>query len=152
MKIDTTRFGSQEIDPETILTFPHGMPGFEHCHRFQLFHEDHERPVVYHLQSLDDPDISLSVVDPAQLGLSYEISLSDTEIQDLEFIAEDPVVVLLILSTVENSDSRSQSATGGRITPHVTSPLLINLRTRQGLQKRITGLEYSIHLRVPESN
>ncbi len=149
MKVDTTRFGTQEVDPETVLQFPRGIPGFEHCHRFHLFHEDHEHPVVYYLQALEDPDVTLSVVDPGQLGLSYEIPLTDTDVENLAFAANDSVGVLLILSTREDADSQRREP-GSRITPHVTSPLLINARSRRGLQKHITGLEYSIHLRVPE--
>jgi len=29
MKFHSTQFGMQEVDPESILTFPNGMPGFE---------------------------------------------------------------------------------------------------------------------------
>ena len=46
MKINSTVFGTQEINPEEVLTFPQGIPGFENSTRFKLFHEEKATPVV----------------------------------------------------------------------------------------------------------
>ena len=39
MKIDIDRLGlkSVPVDPDTLFSFPQGLPGFEDCKRFKLF-------------------------------------------------------------------------------------------------------------------
>lgn len=36
MKIETTRFGTLEVDPEQIIDFPEGILGFEDYHQFVI--------------------------------------------------------------------------------------------------------------------
>ncbi len=129
MKIHSTRFGTQEIDPDSVLTFPRGMPGFEGCTRFKLFHEDKEQPVVHWLQSLDTPDVAFSVVDPARFGLNYEITLSDEEVELLKSDAAEDMAVMLIVYTPAGE------AVGANISANINGPVILNVNTRMGLQK-----------------
>lgn len=70
MKFTLPCFGSEqvEIEPESIITFPAGLPGFEGCIRFKMFHEVGKLTVLW-LQSLDDPAVAFSLGDPALLNL-----------------------------------------------------------------------------------
>ncbi len=65
MKIDIERLGLKgvEVDPETLFDFPKGLAGFEHCHRFKLFHEE-GKPTLFWLQSVDDFKVMFQVVAP----------------------------------------------------------------------------------------
>ena len=62
-----------------IIEFPEGLAGFETCRRFSLFHPEKTEPKYFILQSLDNPELAFQLVDPAQLGFSYEIALTDAE-------------------------------------------------------------------------
>jgi len=57
MTMIETRFGQVDIDPQTVLEFPQGLPGFEQFTRYKLLHEDKPNPQVMWLQSLDDADL-----------------------------------------------------------------------------------------------
>ncbi|HSC79801.1 MAG TPA: flagellar assembly protein FliW [Chitinolyticbacter sp.] len=131
-----TRFGEIQIDPNTVLTFPRGLPGFEHCQRFKLLHEDKPDPKVLWLQSLDEADLVLSVVSSELLGVNYQIQLTDDECALIDLQAGDEVTLLLILARPE--------ADGG-IRANTVSPLVLNARSRLGLQK--TGLQADIVFR-----
>lgn len=142
MKFDSTQFGTQEVDPESILTFPNGMPGFEKCTRYKLFHEDKEQPVVHWLQSIDRPDVAFSLVDPALFGLNYEFVLSDEEEQLLKMEKVDDIAVFLIAYKQQpDADSKAN------INANINGPIVLNTRTRLGMQKVLVGLKADITLK-----
>lgn len=142
MKINSTVFGTQEVDPESILTFPKGMPGFENCTRYKLFHEDKDQPVVHFLQSLDQPDVSFSLVDPTLFGLNYEFVLSDEEEQLLQMEkAEEIAVFLITYKQQPDADAKAN------INANINGPIVLNTRTRLGMQKVLVGLQADVTLK-----
>ena len=145
MKINSTVFGTQEINPDEMLTFPQGIPGFEHCTRFKLFHEEKETPVVHWLQSVDAPDVIFSVIDPARFGLNYEIALSDAEAAMLQAENASDIAVLLIAYKPQ-----ADAASGASINANINGPIVLNIRTRIGMQKVLLGLEGGVTLKNRE--
>lgn len=146
MKANTTRFGELEINPETILTFPHGLPGFENCTRYQLLHEEKDGPVVFYMQSLDDPAVTFSVVDPAQFGFNYELSLLDEEVALLQADEPNDLAVVLMVYKPQSADGQKIELTGG-VSANINGPLVLNLGKKLGLQKVLLGPKYDITLR-----
>lgn len=142
MKINSASFGTHEIDPDSILTFPRGIPGFENCTRYKLFHEDKAQPVVYWLQAIDDPSVAFSVVDPARFGLNYEITLTDEEAGLLQVENAGDVAVMLIAYKPQ-----AGSATGANVSANINGPILLNARSRLGMQKVLVGLEADVTLK-----
>ncbi|TJZ69785.1 flagellar assembly protein FliW [Chitiniphilus eburneus] len=138
MQIVKTRFGEVEVDPNTVLTFPLGLPGFEPCTRFKLLHEDKPQPKILWLQSLDEPALAFSVVTSELLGVNYQIQLSDEECELLQLEEPDDVTLLLVLARPPEEGDRPISA-------NTQAPLIINSKSRLGLQK--TGLQADIVFR-----
>ncbi|WP_297576286.1 flagellar assembly protein FliW [uncultured Deefgea sp.] len=125
MQVYPSRFGQIEVDPETIIQFPLGIPGFEDCKNYKLLHEEKPNPKVLWLQSLDDAAVLFTLVETERLGLNYALTLSDAECQTIELTAPSDAKLFLILSRPE----------GGAISVNTNAPLVINLNTRKGLQK-----------------
>lgn len=147
MKIDTARFGELDVNPETILTFPKGLAGFAECTRFQLLYEEGgEGPVVFILQSLDDPALTLSVVDPTLFGFNYEITLSDEEVALLQVGDPSEVAVLLIVYKPQGGGASSPVLAGG-VAANINGPLVLNPGKKLGLQKVLLGPQCDITLR-----
>ena len=130
--INTAAFGEQPIDPETLIHFPEGIAGFEDCTRFKLFHEEGGEGIVHWLQSADREDLSLSVADPAQLGINYDFALDDREAGLLELEAPEDALVLIVLYR-----EPEQAGIGGA----VGAPLVVNVKARKGLQKILPGMD-----------
>jgi flagellar assembly factor FliW len=143
MKFHSTQFGMQEVDPESILTFPNGMLGFEKSTRYKLFHNDQEQQVVVHwLQSIDEPDVAFALVDPAVFGLNYEFALTDEEERLLQMDSVDDIAVLLIAYKPQpDADSKAS------INANINGPIVLNTRTRLGMQKVLVGLEADVTLK-----
>jgi flagellar assembly factor FliW len=146
MKIESPRFGPLEVDQDKIIEFPKGLPGFEHCKRFSLFHDDVGQPIVFTLQSLDDPDVALPLTDPAQLGFHYELTLDDDDVEMLELGGAEDVAVAVILRRAEDAEPRDGAANGG-ISANLMAPLVINTRKRRAIQQLIGRRGFDVTFR-----
>lgn len=135
MKIESPRFGTLEIEPSRVIDFPHGLPGFEDCRRFTLFHPEGEDPKYFILQSLDDPALAFFIADPARFGFSYEISLSDEETQTLALADPSEMAVAVILTKPDDH---------GPLTANLNAPLVLNLAARRGIQHVFAELQYAV--------
>jgi len=140
VKISTLYFGEQEFSDDTVLHFPAGLPGFEQCVHYKLFHEE-GKPTVYWMQALDDPTVMFSVTEPLRIGLAYELMLSDAESEALQIEDSADVTMLVILSRPEPD---------GPVQVHQNSPLVVNLEQRVGLQKSLPRLQEITLLRAVE--
>lgn len=134
-----TEFGRQEIDPESIITLPHGMTGFADLTEYKLFHEE-GRPTVFWLQSTVDPAVRFPVTDPNLLNVAYEITLSDEEEALLQLDSPADLAILVTLA-------RGQEE-GAGIHANLLGPILINTETRIGLQKPLNHVESAVVIRA----
>jgi flagellar assembly factor FliW len=144
MKVETFLFGSVEVNPEQVIEFPQGLVSFENNRRFMLIHETNvgQEPVSFTLQSLDSPHVAFQIIEPAALGFTYELALSDAETSLLGLsnpADTSGVAVLMILFKQENG------ATAG-VGANLRAPLVINTKTRRGLQKLLTNLRPNVVL------
>ena len=143
MKVESPVFGSLEVSADKILEFPAGLPGFEGCHRFTLVHEEGAKNILM-LQSVDDPQIVFSVAGPDTLGVNYEFSLSDEETALIELAEPSDASVAVI---VHKAPRENSPATAG-LQANFMAPIVINSRSRKGLQKVISKLGCDVTLRA----
>lgn len=126
--------------PDNLLEFPRGLPGFEAHRRFRLLHEaGNDTPAVYWLQSVDDPEVQLSVTDPATLQVNYEITLSDDESALLGLDTPADCAVLVVLYREDRNHT---------IRASFLAPLLINTDQRIGLQKVLNRVAGTVTIRA----
>lgn len=131
MKVQTYLFGSVEVNPDLVITFPNGLVGFEQLKRYLLVHESgSDAPVSFTLQSLDDTNVAFQIIEPAAMGFTYELALSDEEAALIEAPKAEEMAVMLVLYKHDNKGDSSLSA-------NFRAPLIINAKARLGLQKVI---------------
>jgi flagellar assembly factor FliW len=75
--IQSTRFGELEVPAREAILFPHGLIGLEGS-RYALLERNPGSGFLW-LQSLDDPDLALPVVDPRPFLPSFALELTDEE-------------------------------------------------------------------------
>ena len=139
MHIDT-RFGEQEIDPQSVITFSQGLPGFENLKQFKLFHEEGTQTLFY-LQSLEDASVQLPLVDPDHFQVNYEITLTDEELAELQL---DDAADATVLVTV----SRHDGAEDGSLHANFMGPIIINTKARTGLQKALNQVSGTVLIKA----
>ena len=140
MNVDTYLFGNVEVSADKVITFPHGLVGFEESKRYMLAHEDGQPATIsFTLQSLDDPTLAFQIVDPTSLGFHYELGLTEAENALLQAPAAEDVVVMQVLYKQEEDGKAG-------ICPNLRAPLVINTRARVGLQKVMETVRPNITL------
>ena len=145
MKIESPHFGSLEVNADTLIDFPGGLPGFEDCKRFTLLEVGEAASSgVGVLQSVDRPDVAFSVAEPDQFGLHYEFALTEDEEQLLRVTRPEDVAVLLILRRGD------VTANDLPLKANLMAPLVINASHRIGIQKVIGRIGCDITLRPVE--
>ena len=127
MKIDTTRFGNVEIEPDHLLHFPSGMLGLEDCRHWVLL-ADAETDGLGWLQSTVHAEIALAVVSPRRFVPDYQVRISRGELAALELADLRDAHLLAILGKGEQG-----------ITLNLKAPVVINLQRRLGRQVITNG-------------
>lgn len=122
MLIDTSRFGSVDIEPEDILLFSRGLMAFEDDRHWVLL-ADGDNPSVAWLQSLKSPDVALPMVSPRRFAPGYQVRIAKSQLTPLELAALDQAFVLVALGH-----------SGDMTTMNLRAPVIINLDRRIGRQ------------------
>jgi flagellar assembly factor FliW len=77
LTVESTRFGTLEIEPEAVLSFPRGLIGLGGS-RYALLSTDADSPFSW-LHSVEDPDLALPVARPWEFFPDYEVVVGDAE-------------------------------------------------------------------------
>lgn len=138
MQLETERFGTLEIPDESIVGFEEGLYGFEDQRRFALLPVDKDQSRLLWLQSLDDPDLALLMMDPTLISPEYNppVDPADLRALGLGSIQEGIVMAICVL----NADA-------AKITANLQAPLIFNPAARKGRQ--VIGLDPSLPVRQP---
>ncbi len=134
MEIETTRFGTMEVEKEKIITLAKGILGFPEARRFVLI--PHRPGSPFHwLQSVDHPNLAFVVIEPGLFFADYEFEIDD-ETQSLLEVKEAEEVTVLVIVTF---------ADGGReITANLLGPIVINTESRVGCQMVLDPNRYPV--------
>jgi flagellar assembly factor FliW len=127
MKIETTRFGSVEIEPDDLLQFPAGLLGLEHCRHWVLL-ADAENDALGWLQCTSRAEIAFAVVCPRRFVPEYQVRISRGELSPLELAEVREAQVLAIVGKNERG-----------ITLNLKAPVVLNLPRRLGRQVITNG-------------
>jgi flagellar assembly factor FliW len=88
LTIQSSRFGTLEIDADAVLSFPRGLIGLGGS-RYALLTTDDDSPFAW-LHSVEDPDLALPVTRPAQFFTGYELIVSDEDAAGLMLSGDAP--------------------------------------------------------------
>ena len=134
MKLYTKNYGIKEYNESEIITFPKGIPGFEHLTKFIIFPIE-GNPVFNVMHSVEDFAIGLIVVSPFYVMKEYEFKLEDEYINELKIQNESDV---LVVNTVcLNKEMK-------KITTNLKAPIVININSKIGEQLILDNDKYLI--------
>lgn len=124
------RFGEIQSSPEEVVEFP-GLPGFPAAHRFVV--RGHDRSDIFAwLISCDDPRLAFAIVNPWLYVIDYAPELKRRDLENLKFEDTDELQILAIANVHKE-----------HVYLNLAAPLVINLRTRKGVQVILDGERYS---------
>ena len=135
MNVETTRFGTVEVDESRIIEFPSGLLGFSDAKRFALLQPDDEG-VFFWLQSVGSPELAFVVTDPSLWVKDYEVPIRREQMDELSMDHLKDAQVFVIVN------KRDQLLTG-----NLQGPLVIHCDKRVGEQLVLSDRRFNT--RVP---
>jgi flagellar assembly factor FliW len=132
VKVATKPYGLKEVDERQKITFPLGILGFEPLKEYILL--DAERQPFYWLQSVDVEQVAFILINPFLFKPDYELDVNDDEMKEIGII--NPETEALIFSVVTIPQD------GSPMTANLQGPLIINKKTRIGIQAVLTDFRW----------
>jgi flagellar assembly factor FliW len=127
--VETKHCGTMEYREESVYDFPHGLPAFESETRFVLIERPENKPLVF-LQSLSRSSLCFLAVPMWAIDRDYRSGISREDLEALGLDPERQPVLggeVLVLALISLYDRFSPTA-------NLMAPIVVNLKTRQGLQ------------------
>jgi flagellar assembly factor FliW len=122
-------FGSIAYQNDATFEFPAGLPGFEQERQFVAVEHAASKPIVF-LQSLTRPELCFITLPVLAVKRDYKLAVCAEDLRALDLAGDrqpaigDDVLCLAIVSVAE-----------GRLpTANLLAPVVVNLKTRRGLQ------------------
>ena len=137
MKITTRVFGEIEIDDSKIIRFPAGIIGFPEMTDFALVFDEEkgkETPIRW-LQSLQEANFVLPVMDPLLVAEDYNPEVEDDYLAPLgEMSAEETLVLVTVTVPKELS----------KMSVNLQAPIIINAETKKAIQMIVNTEKYPV--------
>lgn len=126
MSVNTKLFGEIEIEQDKIITFEKGLIGLPDLKKFALITDaEGDNSKIQWLQSMDEPAMSLPLINPYEILEEYNPMVEDELLKPLgDFKEED----LMLLVTIRVPEDITQ------MTINLKGPIIINAETRKGCQ------------------
>jgi flagellar assembly factor FliW len=124
MSFPTRRFGQIEVPENKIVRFADGIPGLE-CMKRSILIKVEETLPFYWLQSVEDGDVALPVINPLSFEKSYSPSVEDSVFDELALDREEDLLVVTVAVIPQDIT---------KMTANMAAPLLINIEKNIGKQ------------------
>lgn len=138
MKIETTRFGTLEVDDDVIIHMTKPVLGFEEYREYVLVETRDFEPFKW-FQSVEKPDLAFVVVNPLMFFPDYMIEVNPKEIEELNIDDVADIVTYTIVTIPTDYV---------RMTANLQGPVLINTRTRLAKQLVMVNSRHGIRRRL----
>jgi flagellar assembly factor FliW len=134
----TTLTGEQQVKEGELLTviFRQGLPGFGSSQKYNLYALE-DNPFFYYLESVDEPEMSLVLMDPFSCFTGYSVELTEEDISELEVSRQEDV---LVLTTVTFAGEQN-------MTTNLAAPIVINVKKK--LARQVFIAEKMDSMRTP---
>jgi flagellar assembly factor FliW len=134
MNLETSRFGTMEVDPGSIITFTQPIIGFQEYRRYIIVPGPNGGEVKW-LQSTDSGDLAFILMNPTHVIPDYSVQLRAEEMRELAVTrVEELDVYTLVVVPKDPSKVRT----------NLRAPILISPKHRLGKQAILENSDYPI--------
>jgi flagellar assembly factor FliW len=136
MLVQTTRFGPIDVDEGKIIALKDGLLGFPRHQRFALVQTAPD-PVLYWMQSVDDPDLAFVVCDPLTFVPDYQVPVRQDDVEALGLHDLCDCQVLVIVNKAN-----------GDLTANLLGPIVVGARSLRAKQLVLSDKRYGTRHRL----
>ncbi len=137
MEVTTRIFGTVDVADDKLIQFEGGLVGFPELVDFALIHDsdDENASGIQWLQSIQEPQFAIPVLDPLSVLESYNPEIEDELIKPLGELNGDNMLVLVTVTVPKDITKMSVNLRG---------PIIINTDNRKAAQVIAEGEEYMV--------
>jgi flagellar assembly factor FliW len=141
MRLETTRFGTIEVEEQSILTFTQPIIGFQDYRRFVILPGPEDSPLLW-LQSTEVGDLAFILMDPTHVVPNYAVKIGSHELAEL---AVSDVSELEVYTLVVVPKNPAETRT------NLKAPVLINTKQRLGKQTILDRSSYPVQFLLAQA-
>jgi flagellar assembly factor FliW len=134
MRIHTRSLGEVDATPESFLTLPDGLVGYEGQREFALVSPAHYAPFQW-LLSFSDPELALPVLEAKRVVPDYAPTFSNGDRHALGAVESDALGIYVVAS--------ADPAKGG-LTVNLRAPIVVHKATRLARQVVLSDGRFAI--------
>ena len=138
MIIESTRFGSLDVNDTNIIKFPQGLSGFPEEKSFVLIAHQTDSPFAF-LQSATEPNLTFVMLETLSISKEYEFTLSDQIVEELNLSTDNPPQIFNIVTTPEKVDD---------MTVNLLAPIVMNAQECTAQQVVLENVSYTTRHRI----
>lgn len=135
MEVNTRIFGMIDIEEDKLIHFVNGIVGFPELTTFALIHDNEKEGGVQWLQSMQEPQFAIPVMNPLDILADYNPKVEDELLKPIGGL--DPENMLVLVTVAVPSDLT-------KMTVNLRGPIVINANNRKACQVITEGEEYQV--------
>ena len=138
VEVNTNAFGKIAIEDDKIITFEQGILGFPDLKRFALIFniEKGQESSIKWLQSLDEPNFAMPVMNPCLAMEDYEPMFDEELLKPLGDRLEPKNLLMFVTVTVPKDITK--------ITVNLKAPIIVNIEECKAVQLISDNDAYSV--------
>ncbi len=137
MQIVSDKFGPVDIDDESVIRFPDGIPGFDHLRKFAVVKCLQTEPIQW-FQSVEEGHVALPVINPFLIKPDYSVEIADKDLDVIQTRSDEDLIVLSVMVLPEDLH---------QMTVNLMAPIVINIKDMIGCQ--VIMDREDVPLRIP---
>lgn len=134
MKIETKFFGTQEVNEANVVTFEHGIPGFENFHKFVISSLNENGPFLV-MQSVEKAELAFILIALENIIPGYSIDLSNEVVAEIKLEKSEDAVMVAIVNIPDDL---------AKATVNLAAPIVINSVAKLGKQVILNNPAYGL--------
>lgn len=135
MNIETTRFGTIEINDNLIFDFVEPIIGYDKFRKY-VFIEHNEQSAFKWLQSIDVPELAFPVTSPAFFDIDYQFEIPTEKAEKIDLTSVESLISVNIVTIPSQNPKKA--------TVNLLAPIIINATNKQGMQIILSNSNYQV--------
>lgn len=137
--LNGTRFGTIEYEAADVVNFSEGLVGLRDYRQFVIVGHRPGSPFRW-LQSLEDPDFAMLIVEPTAYAADYSPAIPESDLTAVDLSADDPRITFVTASIPAGNPKE--------MTLNLAGPIIVNPANREGVQVVLTLDSYTTRHRA----
>ena len=138
---ENVKFGEVTVQRDSVISFTHGIPGFERFTEYGLVSVEEEEPFL-RLLSIEEPSLGFVLVNPMLLWPDYNPEITKDDLNALAITNADEMEIYCVVTLSQVAEE---------ITVNLKGPICVNTTTMRAKQLILVDDQYQTKRSIIEA-